>query len=537
MSGYDYIVIGAGSAGCVIASRLTEDPKVRVLLIEAGGSDESRIFRTPGMLALIYEVPELKKKNDWGYATTPQKHLDQRRMPWTRGKILGGCSTVNGMLYIRGHRDNYDGWRDLGNEGWGYADVLPYFKKSERHEDGASEYHGGEGPLRVTRQRGVSVVSEAFQEATARVCDVPQIDDFNGERQEGASTFQMTCADRKRSSTAVAFLYPALARGQNLTLEKQATVTRLIVEKGRARGVEYVVNGERCSARAEREVILSAGVIGSPQILMLSGVGPAAHLKERGIDVVCDLPGVGKNLHDHLMVPLRFRATRDTGHRSSAVHFFSGMLNDALFSRGWFGKTFLEGGAFVKSSASEPRPDLQIHTIPWAYPEPNDDGPKKPTISKEHSFTILPGIIYPESRGEILLRTRDPRDAPLIDPHYLEAEGDMKRLVHGVKLAREIAARAPLSGYLKGEATPGDAVKSEEGLRAHVRLFAKTIYHPVGTCKMGVDELAVVDPKLRVRGIEGLRVADASIMPSITGGNTNAPSIMIGEKAADLIRA
>jgi choline dehydrogenase-like flavoprotein len=270
---------------------------------------------------------------------------------------------------------------------------------------------------------------------------------------------------------------------------------------------------------------------------MLSGIGPADHLRSVGIDVVHDLPGVGANLQDHLMVPLRFHATKDTGHTSTAAHFIGGMLNDFLFNKGWIGKTFLEGGAFVKSDAKRPRPDIQFHSIPWAYPEPNDDGPGDPVICKTPSFTILPGLIYPESRGEIRLRSKDPAEKPLLDPHYLEAEYDMRVLLEGIRLAREIAATAPLSGYLKGEATPGPDVKTEDALRAAVRLYAKTIYHPVGTCKMGVDAAAVVDPLLRVHGIEGLRVADASIMPTITGGNTNAPSIMIGEKAADFVKS
>ncbi len=535
MPAYDYVIIGAGSAGCVLASRLSEDPAARVLIIDAGSSDASPLFRRPGMLALIYQIPKLKKKSDWGYATAPQKHMNDREMPWTRSKITGGCSAVNGMLYIRGHRDDYDEWRDMGCDGWGWGDVLPLFKRSEHHEDGESEWHGGSGALRVSRQQEISVVSEAFRDATAKVCNVPVIDDFNGPSQEGASAYQQTCADRRRSSTSVAFLYPALAR-PNVQFIDEALVTGIVIEKGRARGVSFVRRGEAQTVQADVEVILAAGVIGSAQILMLSGIGPAAHLRSVGVDVVCDLPGVGKNLHDHLMAPLRFLATKDTGHTSTPLHFIGGMINDFLFDKGWIGKTFLETGAFVRTPGADARPDLQMLSIPWAYPEPNDDGPGEPAICKQPCFTMLPGLIRPKSRGEILLRSNDPSAAPIIDPHYLEEDDDMKVLVHGMRLAREIARTEPLAKYILEEATPGPKATSDDDLRAAVRLYGKTIYHPVGTCKMGVDAASVVDPKLRVYGIEGLRVADASIMPKIVGGNTNAPSIMIGEKAADLVR-
>jgi len=535
MAAYDYVIIGAGSAGCVLASRLSEDPKVRVLVIDAGSSDASPLFRRPGMLALIYQIPKLKEKSDWGYKTAPQKHMNGREMPWTRSKITGGCSAVNGMLYIRGHRGDYDEWRDMGCDGWGWSDVLPLFKRSERHEDGESELHGGSGQLRVTRQQDISPVSQAYMEAIARVAGVPVIDDFNGPEQEGASAYQQTCAERRRSSTSVAFLYPALAR-PNIEHVSEALVTKIGIERGRATSVSFIRRGNLETVRVEREIMLSAGVIGSAQILMLSGIGPADHLREVGVDVTLDLPGVGKNLHDHLMVPLRYLATKDTGHTSTPLHFIGGMLNDFLFDRGWIGKTFLETGAFLKTRASEDRPDLQMLSIPWAYPEPNDDGPDEPTICKDPCFTLLPGLIRPKSRGEVLLRSSDPADKPIMDPHYLEDDDDMRVLVYGMKLAREVAAAEPLAKYLKSEATPGPDAKTDDDLRAAVRLYGKTIYHPVGTCKMGIDRMSVVDPKLRVYGIEGLRVADASIMPKIVGGNTNAPSIMIGEKAADLVR-
>jgi choline dehydrogenase len=357
MASYDYVIIGAGSAGCVIANRLSADPSVRVLVLEAGGSDDSTLFRKPGMLALVYQVPRLKKKADWGYRTTPQEHLDNRQMPWTRGKILGGCSTVNGMLYIRGHRKNYDDWAAAGCTGWSYDDVLPYFKKSECHEDGESEFHGGSGPLQVTRQQGMSPVSEAFVDGIRDTCGVPRIEDFNGRSQEGASTYQMTCRDRQRSSTAIAFLHPALAR-PNLTLVSEATVAGLVVERGPGPRGALLGEGRRGGRGARRA---RGGpqrrrhrVAADPAPL---GHRPGRRAARKSASSPCAIvPGVGKNLHDHLMAVLRFKATKDTGHRSTPTHFFKGMIDEYLFGRGWFGKTFLEGGAFVKSEPSQSSP-------------------------------------------------------------------------------------------------------------------------------------------------------------------------------------
>ncbi len=537
MAEYDYVVIGAGSAGAIVASRLSEDPNVTVLLLEAGRSDRTTLIRKPGMISLVQQIKQLKEKFDWGFTTVPQSHLNDRRIPYTRGKVVGGSSSVNGMLYLRGNKANYDGWAGSGCEGWSFDDVLPFYKRLENHEAGETEYHGAGGPIHITRhpEEQLSPVSRAFMRATSAVCGIPVLDDFNAENQNCASTYHMSASHGVRSSTAEGYIMPSLER-TNFHLEIHAHVRRIVVDKGRATGVEYDQNDNVSTVNAAREVILSAGAIGSPQILMLSGIGSAEHLRERDIEVCHDLPGVGKNLHDHLFVPLVYRAPTSL-HRGTPFHFFGGMIKEYTVGNGWFGRTVFEAGAFIKTRDQEPIPNLQVHTLPWGYPDPNQDGPERPHVDTGNCLCVMPTLIYPKSRGEILLTSSDPHAAPHIDPHFLEAPEDHQVLLDGIRKCREICEHPELAEHLREELTPGATRASDEELTAEIKLRATTVYHPVGTCKMGVDPMSVVDPRLKVRGLEGLRVADASIMPQITGGNTNAPSMMIGERAAALIHA
>jgi choline dehydrogenase len=533
MSEYDYIVIGAGSAGCVIASRLTEDPDVSVLLLEAGGSDRTALCRKPGMVSIIHTVPEVKRRFDWGFYTRPRQETLERRMPYVRGKVMGGSSAINGMVFVRGHRANFDAWAADGCPGWGFEDVLPYFKRLECFQGGDPAWRGTDGPIQVSVTDGLSPVSEAFSEAVSGACGVPVLDDYNAERQEGVGRFQISARNGVRYSTSEGYLQPALAR-RNLTVTSGAAVQRLELEGRRVVGVRWRRGDQQEQARARREVVLCAGAVGSPQLLMLSGIGPADHLSELGIEVRADLP-VGRNLHDHLFFPLTFLAPRG-GHRGTPWHFFSGMLKEYLFGGTWFGRSVFEVVAFVKSDASRALPDVQLHSMPWAYPAPNQDAPVRPEVDMRPALTVLPTLIYPESRGEVRLRSADPGDAPVIDPHFLEARADREVLLRGIQITREVMAHGAIAGELTGELEPGPEFKDLQALTRELPNRVSTVYHPVGTCRMGSDERAVVDPELRVRGVEGLRVADASIMPSITGGNTNAPCIMIGERAADLLR-
>jgi choline dehydrogenase len=528
---FDYIVVGAGSAGAIVASRLADDPACTVLLLEAGGSDRTRFCTVPGMISIVHTTPQVKKKFDWGYYTAPQKHAANRRIPTVRGKVLGGSSAINGMLYVRGNRKNYEDWKAEGCEGWGYDDVLRCYKRNEDWEGGETAFRGAGGPVAVTRQKALTGASQALIGAIAETCRVPIVEDYNAEHQEGASIFQMSAKNGLRFSSAEGYLQK---ERRNLVVRTGAVVARVVIEKERAVGVELITKGGREVIRATQEVVLSAGVIGSAQILMLSGVGPADELKEHGIAAVADLP-VGRNLHDHLFVPMTFLAPSAV-HRGTAFHFFGGMLKEMTKGDTWFGRTVFETAAFLRSSKANGVPDLQIHVLPWSYPSPNQDLPVRPVVDKRPAITVMPTLIYPKSRGEVKLLSSDPTAAPHIDPHYLEHPDDTRLLMEGIELVREIMASASLKDVVTGELLPGSRFQRRDDMLRELPNRIHTVYHPVGTCRMGVDERAVVDPQLRVRGVQGLRVADAAIMPSITGGNTNAPAMMIGERCAELMR-
>jgi choline dehydrogenase len=514
----------------VVASRLSEDPSCTVTLIEAGGTHRDPRLHVPGLAGSLWRTPF-----DWGFATEPQPELDGRRPHWPRGKVLGGTSCLNYMVYIRGHRDNYDDWRDRGNDGWGYADVLPAFKKSECNERGADAFHGASGPLHVQSVRSPARITDLLIEATTHVCGIPYRRDFNGEEQEGAGHFQVTCHDGRRCSTAVAFLDP-VRRRPNLRVLTNALVERIVLRNGRAVGVRYRAGGRSAELFAEREIILSAGAVGSPHVLMLSGIGPAAHLREHGIEVHVDLPGVGQNLQDHVIGGVCYDARGGAAPDVHPIRALAWLAQYAVTRRGPLASNFVEGGGFIRTRASEPRPDIQLHFLASGAMEgvPNTD--RVNYTPKGSGFSVLPTLLYPESRGEIRLRSARPDDAPRIDPRYFSEPRDRERLLEGVKIAREIAhARAMEKVRGRAQIPSADPSASDEVLRRDMRERANTLFHPVGTCRMGRDELGVVDERLRVRGIEGLRVADASIMPVIVGGNTNAPTIMIGERCAEMV--
>lgn len=496
----DYIVVGAGSSGSVVTRRLL-DRGFTVHVIEAGPVDSNPdIHSMQGWPAMLHS------SQDWAIMTTPQRHANDRSLFWPRGKVLGGSSSMNGLIYVRGHASDYDGWAAQGCIGWDFESVLPLFLRSENHADGASAWHGAGGPLSVERITRPHPTSAAFVEA-CRALGYPMTDDFNGDRLAGVGYNHITSRNERRASAWQSFVAPVLDH-PGLTVTTDALVHRVVVRDGRAVGVQYSTSGTVREALADAEVVLSAGAIGSPKLLLLSGIGAAAHLNAVGVPVVLDLPGVGENLHDHPLVSNVYEAERPMppGHHN--------LLESQLFtcSRGWQGSG----------------PDLQPLFMHIVYPAESYPVP-------EHGYTIAPGIVRPQSRGTLRLASADPENAPLCDPHLLAERYDMEALLDAVEICREIGASKAFKGWRKREVAPGPEARTRDDLRRYVRRTVGTYHHQAGTCRMGIDDRAVVTPDLAVRGLAGLRVADASIMPAVTSGNTNAPSIMIGEKAADLL--
>jgi len=520
---FHYIVVGAGSAGCVLAARLTEDPSVNVLLLEAGPPDSKREIKIPAAFSRLF-LSEV----DWKYYTASEPHLDGREVYWPRGKTLGGSSSMNAMIYMRGSPLDYDEWERLGNEGWSWEAVLPYFKKAEHNERGPSTLHGGDGPLNVADLRYVNPLTRAWLAAAAD-CGLPANDDFNGPAQDGVGLLQVTQKRGARFSAADAYLKPAQRR-PNLKVVTDAEVAKVVLEDGRAAGVRFRVDGGVRTEAAEREVILAAGAVNSPKLLLLSGVGPGAHLAEHGVSVVRDLPGVGRNLQDHFAVGIQYASRLPVSLAASESR--RELVRWLLRRRGMLTSTVMEGNGFVRSRPELPAPDLQLAFGPALY-----SGDPTETI-KDHGFSTGVFLLRPKSVGEVKLRSPDDAMDPVIHANYLSDSGgeDLRTVIWGLKLCRRIAGGRAFDAYRGDEIQPGARVQDDEGWAAHVRAEGTTIYHPVGTCKMGSDRMAVVDDQLRVHGLKGLRVVDASIMPLIVRGNTNAPVIMIAEKAADLIK-
>ncbi len=533
---YDYIIVGAGSAGCVLANRLSVDPARRVLLLEAGGRDRNPLFRLPMLMGKLFQSGIY----NWHYHTEPVPTLNGRKLYWPRGKVLGGSSTINGMIYVRGNRHDYDRWAQLGNSGWSYDEVLPAFRRSEAHEQRRDAFHNPDGELTVTRSRGRNALFDTFIEAGV-AAGYPANDDFNGAEQEGFGKYDFTIRDGKRWSTSFAFLRPAIGR-PNLVVETGAHLTRIVIENGRATGVEYLQDGSVRRATAAAEVVLSAGTVNSPQALLLSGVGPADELRALGIVPVHDLPGVGKNMQDHVDCVMAWQCTRPvTLYRDLRADRIAFSVVEGMLLGTGITTTFpYEAGAFVRSRPELVAPDVQLHFMPALEATANLHLPnpfRRQAIEDVHGFTLRVGPVNPESRGEITLRSTDPLDKPKIQPNYLSTQFDIDTMIRGIRLTREVIAQKPFDPYRGAEVAPGPGKQSDAELTQWLRASAMTTFHPVGTCKMGSDPMAVVDERLRVHGIAGLRVADASIMPIISSGNTNAPAIMIGERCADFILA
>ena len=523
---FDYIIVGAGSAGCVLANRLTADGKYSVLLLEAGPEDSHLWIHIPLGYGRLFK----EKAVNWMYQTEPEPGLNGRNVFQPRGKVLGGSSSINGLLYVRGQHEDYDRWRQHGNLGWGFDDVLPYFKKAEDQTRGADDFHGAGGPLPVSDWRHTDPLSTAFVDAAAEV-GIPRNPDFNGVTQEGAGFFQTTTRGGRRASTAVAYLRPAKAR-PNLHVETSALAERILFEGRRAVAVTYRAAGIPRTARARKEILVSGGAFNSPQLLQLSGVGPAELLRQHGIEVVLDAQGVGHDLQDHMQVRVVMRCSQAITLNDIVNNPFRKVMTGlryAVFRTGPLTIAAGTSGAFYRTNPRLATPDIQIHFLPFST---DKMGEKLHPFS---GFTASVCQLRPESRGSIRIRSADPAAPPEIRINYLASEVDRTTNVEGLKILRKILHAPALAPYVVEEIDPGDKVKSDEALLAYCRTRGTTIYHPTSTCRMGNDPLAVVDQRLCVRGIEGLRVVDASVMPDLVSGNTNAPVIMIAEKASDMI--
>jgi choline dehydrogenase len=521
----DYVIVGAGSAGCVLANRLSADSNIKVVLLEAGGNDTSPYIRAPGGHRNLM----LSGRYDWGYNTLPQRQCENQRFYWPRGKVLGGSSSINGMVYLRGDPSDFDLWTQIGNRGWSYQDCLPFFKKSEGYEGGESEFHGGSGPLKTSKVKTMHPLSKAWIEAGI-AAGYPYNDDFNTDEQEGFGPLYSTIHEGKRASSAWSYLRPVKHR-KNLTVLTGAQATKIVLENGRAVGVQYLRNAAVQEVRAEREVILAGGAINSPQLLQLSGIGDADHLKMAGVAVCHDLKGVGENLQDHLAVPFRQLTSRPVSTLSTINPLQVGlaMLQYGLLRTGPGAHSGFQALSCIKTRPDLVAPDIQVHFMTLLY---TDHGRE---IIPRHGFQPLINIQRPASRGTVRIVSSDPLEHPAIDPRYLSEREDLDTLSTGIKVVRDIVAQKPFDRFRGEELSPGRNVTSDADIGHYIRRHCVTQYHPVGTCKMGSDEMAVVDDRLRVRGVDGLRVADASIMPRLVSANTNASTIMIAEKASDYI--